>query len=333
MICPTKTYNKFPKTPHQHIEQLTSRGLNFNELDAERALRYLTHIGYYRLSAYFIPFEIFDEDQKRNHQFQAETHFDQILDLYIFDRKLRMLVMEAIERIEVSVRANWSNAMSLSEQDKNQQDAHAYMKPSLFKSPWQHQKNLSRVVSEIADSEEQSIKHYKNTYVEPFLPPTWVMVETLTFGGLSQWYANTKSTEVKKVVAKVIGLPTIEITESVLQSLSLVRNICAHHGRLWNRQLVKQLPYIRKLKQHLVVEEVISAKGEVQHQPSRKLFNYLLVINHLMNCIQPNTSWSQRLDELMETLSKDLHPEMGLPENWYGFKAQQNSNDKNQIKA
>lgn len=322
MTGATKIYQKPPKTAEQHIRQLASRGLSFNDSGKERALRYLSHIGYYRLSAYFIPFEESSQDNKRSHLFKSGTEFNQVLDLYIFDRKLRILVMEAIERIEVSIRANWSNALTLNEQSSHKQDAHAYMNPSLFKNPWQHQKNLSRVASDIADSEEKAIKHYKGTYAEPFLPPTWVMVETLTFGGLSQWFANTKSTEVKKAVAKAIGLPTIEITESVLQSLSLVRNICAHHGRLWNRQLVKQLPHIRKLKQHMVIEQITTEKGELQHQPSRKLFNCLVVINHLMNNIQPKTSWSQRLDELMATLPQNHHHEMGMPQSWQGFAKQ-----------
>ena len=319
MTSPSRIYAKPPKAIQQHIEQLSSRGLRFSDSDTERAVRYLTHIGYYRLSAYFIPFEVSPQDSKRTHLFKSGTEFNQVLELYIFDRKLRILVMEAIERIEVSTRANWSNAITLNEPCSQKQDAHAYMNPSLFKNPWQHQKNLSRVASDIADSEEQAIKHYKGTYGEPFLPPTWVMVETLTFGGLSQWFANTKITEVKKAVAKAIGLPTIEITESVLQSLSLVRNICAHHGRLWNRQLVKQLPYIRKLKQYMVIEQITTEKGEVQQQPNRKLFNYLLVINHLMNTIQPKTSWSQRFDDLIETIPKNHHQEMGMPENWQGF--------------
>ncbi|WP_127470641.1 Abi family protein [Thiomicrorhabdus aquaedulcis] len=319
MTDPTKIYQKPPKTTEQHIQQLASRGLCFNRSGKERALRYLSHIGYYRLSAYFIPFEESSQDNKRTHLFKSGTEFNHVLDLYIFDRKLRILVMEAIERIEVSIRANWSNALTLNKQSPHKQDAHAYMNPSLFKNPWQHQKNLSRVASDIADSEDQSVKHYKQTYLEPFLPPTWIMVETLTFGSLSQWFANTKSTAVKKAVTKAIGLPTIEITESVLQSLSLVRNICAHHGRLWNRQLVKQLPYIRKLKQYMVIEQIRTEKSEVQHQPSRKLFNFLVVINHLMNNIQPKTSWSQRLDELMATLPQSHHHELGIPQSWKGF--------------
>lgn len=315
MSNPAEIFNKPPQTTRQHIDQLIDRGLILDNTEIERVEHYLTHIGYYRLSAYLVPFEEKNiKDGKRNHQLIKGTQFNQVLDLYIFDRKLRILVMEAIERIEVSVRANWSNAITL-----ENADAHAYMNPNLFKKPWLHQKNLDKVTKELAQSEEQSIKHYKNKYAQPFLPPTWAMIETLTFGSLSHWFANTQSTEVKKIVTKSLGLPTNEVTQSVLQSLSLIRNICAHHGRLWNRQLVKQLPNIRKLKTYMVIEQVTTKDGKSQQQPNRKLFNYLLTINHIMQTIQPKTSWSQRLDQLLATLPANYLQKMGLPITWQGF--------------
>lgn len=315
MSSPTETFNKPPQTARQHINQLIDRGLILDATEIERVEHYLTHIGYYRLSAYLIPFEERNtKNGKRNHQLIKGTQFNQVLDLYIFDRKLRILVMEAIERIEVSVRANWSNAITL-----ENSDAHAYMNLSLFKNSSVHQKNLDKVTKELAQSEEQSIKHYKNKYIQPLLPPTWAMIETLTFGSLSHWFANTKSTKVKKTVSKSIGLPTNEVTQSVLQSLSLIRNICAHHGRLWNRQLVKQIPNIRKLKKHMVIEQVKTKDGKNQQQPNRKLFNYLLTINHIMQTIQPKTSWSQRLDQLLATLPANHLQKMGIPTNWQSF--------------
>lgn len=307
MSSSTNVYKKLPKTPQEHITQLEGRGLVIP--DHERAERYLSHIGYYRLSAYFIPFEepILEED--RSHQFKEGTSFNQVLNLYIFDRKLRMLVMEAIERIEVSIRSNWANSITV-----NSNNAHAYMDSTLFKSPWTHHKNLSQVVSKTSESIELFVKHYKRKYSEPFLLPTWAMVETLTFGQVSKWYSDTKSTAIKKETMRALGMPTIEVAESVMHSLSLIRNICAHHGRLWNRRFVKQLPRIRNLQEFIVLDD---------NQPSRKLYNYLLVIDHLMNTIQPNTSWSKRFEKLINTeLPRELHKEMGMPKNWLGFPTQ-----------
>lgn len=307
-------YTKLPKTSQEHLVQLEERGLVIP--DKERAVIYLTHIGYYRLSAYLIPFETKAINNRRTHVLKSGATFSEILDLYIFDRKLRILVMEAIERIEVSIRSNWANSITLSSNN-----SHAYIDESLFRSSQKHQDNLSAVKNSLSRSKEAFIQHYQNNYTEPELVPTWVMVEVLTFGELSKWFENTSGIELKKNIITSIGLPpAIEVAESVLQCLSLIRNICAHHGRLWNRKLVKQLPYIKRFQEEMIFEEVETKNG-MQMQPSRKLYNYLLVIDHLMNTIQPNTSWSKRLDELITTLPTQQHKEMGIPNNWKGFSA------------
>jgi len=123
-------YNKPPLSVADQADLLRDRGLVCNS--AQRVEHYLSHIGYYRLSAYWLPFEIPDSENNgsRNHKFQLGTSFDQILSLYIFDRKLRLLIMEAIERIEVAVRSRWAGAMAL-----RHGGSHAYMQSEQFKCP------------------------------------------------------------------------------------------------------------------------------------------------------------------------------------------------------
>lgn len=94
----------------------------------------------------------------------------------IFDRKLRLLTMEAIERIETAVRSHWANALAL------RHGSHAHMQASLFKSPWQHATDLARMANELQGSSETFIAHYRKQYGEPFLPPIWAAVETLSLG-------------------------------------------------------------------------------------------------------------------------------------------------------
>lgn len=89
-------FNKPALSLLAQVKLLKSRGLIIN--DDQRVIRYLEHIGYYRLSAYMIPFY----NDKKVHQFKESTSFDDLLNLYIYDRKLRLLLLEAIERIEVS---------------------------------------------------------------------------------------------------------------------------------------------------------------------------------------------------------------------------------------
>ena len=184
-------YNKPPLSPRQHLNQLKQRGLLID--DEERVLQYLYHIGYYRLSAYFIPFENLDTPTI-DHEFKGNTHFDDVLNLYIFDRKLRLLIMEAIERIEVAVRTQWADKLSV-----NNNDAHAFMLSEHFKDPWKHQKNLSKIANELKDSKETFVLHYREKYKQPFLPPIWAVVETMSFGALSHWFANTKDNQLKGV--------------------------------------------------------------------------------------------------------------------------------------
>lgn len=115
-----------------------------------------------------------------------------MLFLYVFDRRLRLLVLEALERIEISVRSLWADALC----DKYN-DSHAYMKGDYFKDPWAHQKALTKVARNIRESNEQFVQHYLEKYDQPFMPPTWVMTQTLSFGGLSHWYEATKDNQVK----------------------------------------------------------------------------------------------------------------------------------------
>lgn len=88
------------------LDRWEQRGLLLR--DRERAARYLRHIGYYRLSAYVRSFEDSERDRLR-----ADASFDDVLALYIFDRKLRLVILDALERVEVSVRTAVSDRMSL----------------------------------------------------------------------------------------------------------------------------------------------------------------------------------------------------------------------------
>lgn len=319
-------YDKAALSIADQAVRLKERGLQFT--DDARVQHYLTHIGYYRLSAYWLPFEQSAADgQPRNHQFQPGTTFEQVLSLYIFDRQLRLLVMEAIERIETAIRTHWAHSLA------TRHGSHAHMDANLFKSPWQHASDIARMAGDLQDSSETFIAHYRRQYSEPYLPPIWAVVETLTLGALSRWFKATKSTDAKLEVAKSLGMPTIEVLEQVLHALTPVRNVCAHHGRLWNRRFTLQLPHIKRLKNEMVIERIAAAKKQtipcgqcgvtvtqdqtsVQEQPSRQLYNYLLVMAHLMRRINPSSSWRQRLSQHIQSASPEQQRSMGFPAGW-----------------
>jgi len=302
-------YNKRPLSIDDQVTQLQSRGMQIASI--ERAKHYLTHIGYYRLSAYWLPFELpVASGASRNHNFNAGTTFDQVLSLYIFDRKLRLLVMEAIERIETATRAHWANAMAM------RHGAHAYLKSELFKDPWDHSNDVADRAKDLKTSGETFVVHYRDTYKKPFMPPIWAVVETMSLGTLSRWFKSTKATAVKNEVARSFGMPKIEIFEQVLHALTPIRNICAHHGRLWNRRLILQLPNIKRLIHEMVIETVPSTSGTPQKQAARQVYNYLLVLAHLMKPINPGTSWIRRLASHVQTIPVAQQQAMGFPGGW-----------------
>ena len=295
-------YAKVPLSVPEQAQRLLDRGLICDR--PERLRHYLSHIGYYRLSAYWLPFEHPPtENQRRNHLFLPGTTFDDVLNLYIFDRKLRLLVMDAIERIEVAVRTRWAGAMSL------RHGSHAHMLPDLFKNPWQHAGDIAKVAADLEDSREAFVVHYRKHYDEPYLPPIWVIVETMILGTLSRWFKNTKDTTAKKEVMQGLGMPTIEVLEDVLHTLTPVRNICAHHGRLWNRRFVMKMPIIKRMDDRMVPQNT-------PHFQAHHIFNYLVVIEALMHAINPRGTWKSRLLELLEMVGDQELRAMGFPGDW-----------------
>lgn len=305
-----RPYEKPALTIEQQIEQLLARGLVCADLG--RLHHYLRHVGYYRLSAYSLPFEVpGDTDAaSRTHVFVAGTTFEQILDLYVFDRKLRLLVLEALERIETAARSLWADALAMAF------GPHAYMRPDLFSDPWRHTGDVAHLARELERSSETFVKHYRRTYDPPHLPPVWAVAETMSFGALSRWIAATRDSDVKRSVARGFGLPSNEVMQSVLHALTPVRNTCAHHARLWNRHFVLKQPLIRRLEGAMAIEETQDEGGRRQRQPRREIYNHLVVIEHMMRRINPGSGWRARLMGHVETASEGQRGAMGFPADW-----------------
>lgn len=247
-------------------------------------------------------------NQTRSKKFIDKTSFEDVIDIYTFDRKLRLLVTEAIERIEISVRSRWTNLFSLA------YGAHGHMRPELFISGWDHARSYAKISAQMSDSNEIFIQHYKDKYTEPYLPPVWAASELMTFGELSKWVKATKNSQIKKAIANEIGLPTHEVLDGTLQLLCYVRNVCAHHGRLWNRKTVKRIPNIKRFKDSLEWDQAANAKG--QQQLSNYLYNVLSILILLMRHQASDTTFPKRLNQLIKTRTYSQRKSMGFPDNW-----------------
>lgn len=296
-------FDKQPTTIEEQADLLAKRGLLVT--DRGRLLRELRTIGYYRLSAYWLYFEVKPmTGQTRSKRFVPGTRHEDVVDLYIFDRKLRLMIMEAIERVEVALRASWTNRLSLAH------GAHAHLDPSFFKDPGAHVLMLAKLEHAVARSTEAFVSHYRKKYCAPSMPPLWAVTEMMTLGELSKWYAMTMSNIVRGQVARDLGLPNKEIVEGVIQVLAHVRNLCAHHARLWNRRFVKRLPNIKRYRGDIITEAKDPRKA------SNLIYNVLVVCMRLLRAQSPQTSYPGRLTELIETVGEDRRDAMGFPRDW-----------------
>lgn len=261
-------------------------------------------IGYYRLSAYTLPFESgFLANGSRNHQLKRPTSIEEILDLYEFDRKLRLHVIDAIERIEIALRSRWADLLAL------ESTPHAYLDSTLFRDKIEYAKDLVKLHGDITKSTETFVEHYRKRYNDPPMPPIWAAVETTTLGQLSRWYKNTANTTVKREVMRFFDMPTIEAFEGVLHALTPVRNICAHHGRLWNRKFTLRLPGIHSLQEQLIPHLQSNTDDLL-------LFNYLIVMNALMKNANLDNGWLFRLTTLLRNQPPWQLALMGFKEGW-----------------
>lgn len=111
-------------------------------------------------------------------------------------------------------------------------------------------------------------------------------------------------------------MPTVEILEQVLHALTPVRNVCAHHGRLWNRRFTLQLPLIKRFKGLIVTEQMTNEAGEIQIQATRQIFNYLVVMALLMQSIEPGNIWAGRLRQHIQGVTVAQQGLMGCPADW-----------------
>lgn len=288
------------------VTLLRDRGMDVG--DPESTALWLSSVGYYRLSAYWLPLESPPpEGRTRSKSFVEGATFDQVTDRYVFDRKLRLLILEAIERIEIHVRSRWTYHLS------HLHGAHSYLNPAHFREKDFHRNNIRKLRDAAESSDETFIVHYRGKYDDPPLPPIWAVTELMTLGQLSKWIAQTKDNKVRSAIARDLGLPNSELLDGILHAFSYVRNICAHHGRLWNKRLVKRIPNVKRWKGDLVIQE---AQVQDQIQPDNRIYNVIVALLHLLASQQTYSTWGARVIELIETVSDKKREDMGFPEGW-----------------
>lgn len=312
------TSHKKWKSFAEQLRILQGRGLEVDNEDT--AIKYLERVGYYRLSGYWYPFRNFIINKNidgmlehsREDEFIARSHFADAVNLYVFDKRLRLLAMDALERIELAIRVDIAHLLG-------EKDPHAHEKPEFFHGHFS-KKKLEKGKNKGMTSHDLWITHYKTALHRsrktPFVKhykkkygrlPIWVAIETWDFGMTSKLFAGMKFDD-KDCIAKNYGLDNGRRLEGWLRSLNFIRNVSAHHSRLWNINILE-------------LSKPVNFDVHWEQLHNSRPFFYFCVMKVLMDKICPNSTWVSRFSQLLETFPDPeckavKLADFGLIENW-----------------
>ncbi len=288
-------YTKAPIDLTSQISELRRRGLIIE--DEEFATSKLKTISYYRLANYWKPME----SDRLNHVFKPNSRFSNIYSLYTFDKKLRALIFEAIQDVEVAFRSKIIHSFSM------QYGAFWFMESSLFKDQEIFQKCLKNIDDEISRSKEEFINDYFRKYSEPAYPPSWKTLEVASFGTISKLYGNFSDNGAKKQIARDFGLPQHKFLQSWIKAIAVLRNCCAHHARIWNRSfsITPQLP-----------DKLPSDWLEHTHIHEYKIYAQLSCLQYLLNSIDKSNGFKQQIKCLLNHYPNVDPKAMGFSSDW-----------------
>lgn len=313
------------KTYAQQVDILLSRGLVDDSGGKELETR-LQSVGYYRLSGYLYPFRITDNTSngnKKSEQFRPGTTLSRVWEYYLFDRRLRLLILDAIERIEITLRVQIAYEWARAYHVPNPQGF-----PGSFSAKYRKKEREIRLKA-FQDYYERSSEdfacHYKEHYhitsVEDL--PVWVFIQFSTFGSLQKLFAEGLPLPVRQDIARYFGFSDVNYFTKILALLLQARNACAHHSRIWNKLWKYDAtsilhPHSTRLKP--IVGMTTDARwSSYMHVFNREKTAFLLtVLLYLLRKSATTSRWETRLKALLtqDAPVRSIVQEMGFPANW-----------------
>ncbi len=290
--------------------------------DEPRASACIERVGYYRLSGYSYPFrhfaQVVDVTGKMvdtvSNDFLPYTNFNTIMDLYVFDKKLRLLMLDAIERVEVGLRVGIGHMLGRRDPlaHLNSDQLHGnFTKKMNTRGKTAHAEWMARYNECVRRSSEEFVAHFQRKYPQSQLP-IWIAIELWDFGLTSRFLEGMKHND-RLELARSFGIPREDLLLSWIRAINNIRNVCAHHGRLWNTPVV-DYPKATKFGEIPQFDHMV---GKVNEQT--RLYYVAGILRYLLLKINPTTTWSNRLKEHLATFPH-LHPisiqQMGFPANW-----------------
>lgn len=287
-------YTKPALTIEELADLLLQRGLI---ADRATLIDRLRVVSFYRLSGYLHPFRN-DDDSLR-----PGTTLEMVWRRYTFDRRLRLIVLDAIERVEVALRAQ------MVQEHVRRHGPFGYTNPANLPklNSDQYGRLLTRIDNEIDHSHEVFVRHFLTKYGDRHrYLPLWMASEIMSYGAMFMFFSGVEP-GIKRVIAGTYGVPD-EVLFSWLNVLNMVRNTCAHHGRLWNREfgIRPLLPNARKYPQW---HEPVAI-------PNHRVFAVLTILKYLTKTIAPQSCWPKRLRVLIAEYDDIPRRSMGFPERW-----------------
>ena len=263
--------------------------------DEAKALHLLRRISYQRFSVYWRP--LIADKQKM--VFKLDADFETAFALYKFDRELRQLLLSELEKIEVAVRSQMAYSLSMAHGSFWMDDE------NLFTDPVKHQTTLAKIQEELRRSDEEAILSFKSTWNNP-LPPSFITLEVTSFGALSRLYENLKVGIAKREIAHAFGI-TDKVFISWLHGFVYIRNVCAHHARLWNKPLQIQPLFPRRTQYPWLTDKSAC---------NNRIYYVLSMIVYLLNTVNPGHTFKQKLENLFLKYSNVDRRAMGFPAEW-----------------
>jgi abortive infection bacteriophage resistance protein len=309
-------YQKPYLTVSEQIALIQSRGMVIT--DRAKAEHALERIGYYRLSGFWYPFRLPVRDEanvvKISGNFRPLTNLETVIDLYVFDKKLRLLFGDALERIEIALRVQISLLLGkigpTAHRDPKKLHGN-FSKIAPKTGEPKHHTWLKRTDQAFSDSREEFATHFREKYAGEH-PPIWIACELWDFGALSTLFGGLQKPD-QTQIADQYGINSFKMMESWIRTLNVTRNICAHHGRLWNRPLVFQPSWPTPDQ----APKLAHIDGVTKSQT--RTYAVACISKHMLDVINPTSSWGERLKTLCSTFPD--HPVIsleaaGFPPDW-----------------
>ncbi|MBL4828637.1 MAG: Abi family protein [Aliivibrio sp.] len=299
------------------VDTLSQRGMLIG--DRVRTERKLAQVGYYRLSGFWYPARFIERDDqgvaiecphlkrpKRSNEFSPDTRFEDVFNLYLLDKKLRMAMLNGLERIEIFVRSVIAHELGrgkrkeagsgkdipepLAWKDSEYINGKFLKKSGRKPCLWEEWQNKHGKLIE-RSREDCIVWHKRNDKEMPF----WVVIEAWDFGTMSKYYGMLKDKYRQRICARlgIMDKKETSVLQAWLMEMNILRNRCAHHTRIWNQQSSKVLA----LPSHNNFNDIRGV-----HNSLTRLYGVIRAMWFLIEQIGPSSCWMEEVESIMSNL-------------------------------